>query len=155
MIRRTAVSLLALPIIVFTSAIAQFSIEPFLTTMQDDNINNDYLRVRDNITTLGLSSSCTWEKESSSLALSYDGSLHYYQTVINRTNNAHQLGLLYPRISGADGNEIFGTVRFQLCRACYCQQSELCPADTDNRHPSGNPWCKILLFFQGTPNRFG
>ena len=113
--RLAALSLLALTLLGITNAVAQFSIEPSLTTMQDDNINNDYLRLRDNITTLGIASGYTWEKESSSLALSYDGSLHYYQAVVNRTNNAHQLGLLYSHMSGTDGeNEFTAAASYEL-----------------------------------------
>ena len=111
----TLIPLLMLQLIAFTNVVAQFRIEPSFSTMQDDNINNDYLSVRDNITTFGLSSRYAWETDASSLALSYDGSLHYYQTVVNRTNNAHQLGLLYSHTSGADGeNEFTAAASYEL-----------------------------------------
>ncbi len=68
---------------------AQFDLEGSLTAMYDDNINNNYLRISDRISTLNVNTGYQFDLAGWQTRLSYDGILQYYQTVLERTNQFH------------------------------------------------------------------
>ena len=60
-------------ILMHGAAQAQFSAEATVTTLMDDNINNNYLRVSDKVTEAGLKAGYDWETEVSNTQLFYSG----------------------------------------------------------------------------------
>lgn len=80
----------------------QWSLETGLSGRYDDNINNNYLRIKDRISSLSLTGSYTWEPDNSATELFYSGSLNYYGSTVARTFHYHTFGLDYSHIYGDD-----------------------------------------------------
>ena len=88
------------------SAEAQWSIEPRLGAMNDDNINNNALHLSDRVAMIGLNAGYAMEVERWSLSGGYAGSLEYFQTYIERTNQFHSLNVAATRLSGEDDADV-------------------------------------------------
>jgi hypothetical protein len=85
-----------------TTSRAQFSLETSLTTMYDDNIQNNYFQISDKISTLNANAGYGMEGNTWSARLFYDGGVNYYQNVIARTNQFHSGNVLFVHNSGDD-----------------------------------------------------
>jgi hypothetical protein len=92
-------------VVTVQSVVAQFSAESQIRMMYDDNINNNSLRIKDNITTLQAAAGYDWEGEAWTGKIFYEGTLNYYRAVLSRTNQYHSGGALYSLYAGADGDD--------------------------------------------------
>ncbi len=88
---------------------AQFDLEGSLTAMYDDNINNNYLRIGDKISTFNLNTGYRVDVAGWETRLWYDGILNYYQSVLERTNQFHSANL---NILHTTGNDQENTLNF-------------------------------------------
>lgn len=86
---------------------AQIGIEASLGSMYDDNVNNNSLQLKSNVMTLRMNGGYTWDGEFSNTRLFYDGSLNYYQSLLERTNHFHSGNLLYTHQEGSEGDNLF------------------------------------------------
>jgi hypothetical protein len=75
----------------------QFSAAGSLSTMYDDNLDNNSLQAADKIGLLSLEVGYEWEGEQDDLELSYSGALNYFTTAVVRTSHHHSAGLAYKR----------------------------------------------------------
>ncbi len=105
---RTAIGLI-IALLLVTRSYAQFSVEPRLATMYDDNIYNNYLRVSDKIASLSLTGGYEWEQETWNTAISYDGNVNFFEQNTDRNNQFHSLVFSYARYYGEDGENILQT----------------------------------------------
>lgn len=98
-------TLLSLVVLVSTGT-AQWSIEPILSTMYDDNVANNVLQVTDRMTTLRLNPGYGFGGERWEARLFYDGALNYYQTVTDMSNQIHSANLEMSFFSGEDDRNV-------------------------------------------------
>lgn len=98
---------MALLIFCFTGAQSQISLETSVSTMYDDNINNNSLQLTDKIATLGFKIGHGWEDERWSTLVFYDGTVNYFNTIIDRTNHFHSANVLYTRLFGDNDENVF------------------------------------------------
>jgi hypothetical protein len=100
-------------------AIAQFSVEATITSMYDNNVNNNYLQVSDYVTSSSFGVARDWETESSNTHLFYTGSFNYFSAVTQRTFHAHSFGVTYSTLFDEQNQSLFtigGTYSFRLNR---------------------------------------
>jgi hypothetical protein len=83
-------------------ASAQWSITPAVSMMFDDNVNNDYQRTADRVSSLSLTIERDWETERGGLALFYGGGLTYFSKVTDRTFHVHTAGMKLTTVFGAE-----------------------------------------------------
>ncbi|MBA4311931.1 MAG: hypothetical protein C0417_04810 [Chlorobiaceae bacterium] len=88
--------------VVTSSGLSQWSLQTGLSGKYDDNINNNYLQMKDKITSLSLTGSYTWETDNSATEMFYSGSLNYYSTTIDRTFHYHSIGIDYNHLYGEE-----------------------------------------------------
>jgi hypothetical protein len=101
---------------------AQFSLAPSVSTMYDDNVNNNYQQIRSSISTLSLSTGYTWQSEVSISKIYYDGSYDYFQALPERTNHNHSVNAAYSHAFGDDGEKLLnlgGAYGINLNRGTY------------------------------------
>ncbi|MDI6768003.1 MAG: hypothetical protein QME52_14375 [Bacteroidota bacterium] len=89
-------------IILTSSGFGQWSLQTGLNGKYDDNINNNYLQMKDKITSLSLTGLYTWETDNSATEMFYSGSLNYYNTTIDRTFHYHSIGIDYNHLYGEE-----------------------------------------------------
>ena len=109
-------------VLLHSRALSQFSAEATVTTMFDDNVNNNYLQVNDKITDVSLGLAHDWETESANTQAFYTASLNYYSALTARTFHAHSLGLTYSRLFNEATQTLFtvgGTYRLRINREDY------------------------------------
>lgn len=85
---------------------AQVEFEGSVTGMYDDNINNNSLQIGDRISTLHLNTGYTLESSTWGARLYYDGTLNYFQSVIERTNQFHSGNLTITHSSGEEAQNL-------------------------------------------------
>jgi Surface lipoprotein assembly modifier len=85
------------------SSYGQFSVAGSLSTMYDDNVNNDYSQVADRIGLLSLDLEHSWESEREEFGINYVGSLNYFSEAVERTFTYHSAGLSYERFLDDEG----------------------------------------------------
>lgn len=91
------------------AALAQFSAEATVTTLLDDNINNNYLHISDKVTEVGLKAGYDWETEASNTQLFYSGSLSYFSAITERTFQTHAPGVTYSRAFDEESRTLMNT----------------------------------------------
>jgi hypothetical protein len=84
------------------NSLSQLTFHTGLSGRYDDNINNNYLQLKDKITTGGLTGSYIWETDNDAAELFYSGSLNYYSTTIERSFHYHTLGINYTHLYGEE-----------------------------------------------------
>ncbi len=84
------------------TALAQLRIGANVTTMYDDNVNNNYLRITDKVAQLSLQTAYEWERETHNTQIFYTGTLNYYDAVNERSFHYHSTGLTYSKLFGRD-----------------------------------------------------
>lgn len=104
--RKQIIAALATTLIAAQSMLSQWNVQTNFNWMYDNNINNNYLNTRDNITLFNGTAGYMWEKEASEFQLFYDGAFNYYQTVFARTNQSHSANAEYTRYLGKSGEDI-------------------------------------------------
>lgn len=83
-----------------TEAGAQFRFGGQMAAMYDDNVNNNYLQISDQITQFALQAAHDWRSEVRSTQVFYTGSLNYFDNLNERTFHYHSLGLVHSRFLG-------------------------------------------------------
>ncbi len=82
---------------------AQFNMRSTISTMADDNVNNNALQLKSNVTTVNLNSGYSWDKENNYTSLYYDGSFTYYDSFLQRTNHFHSVNVEFNHAYGDEG----------------------------------------------------
>jgi len=103
-------------------ALGQFSAEAIVTTMFDDNVNNNYLQVNDKITDVSLGLAHDWETESSNTQTFYTASLNYFSAVTARTFHSHSFGVTYSKLFSEEDQTLLnmgGTYSLRVNRDDY------------------------------------
>lgn len=104
--RGVLLTMLLVPML-HNDGIGQFSLEGQLSTMIDDNVNNNSLRLADRITALGLQAGYDWETESTDTQLFTTGIFNYHALVPGRTYHVYTAGLTYSRLWGEEQQTLF------------------------------------------------
>jgi hypothetical protein len=86
-------------------AFAQMGFESRLSTMYDDNILNNYQNISDKISTLTLDAGYKFGGEKWDANVTYGGSLNYYQSVVEKTNQFHALQTSFTHYYGEEGED--------------------------------------------------
>ena len=81
----------------------QFSAAGSISTMYDDNIDNNHLQIADRIGQLSLDLEHSWASEQEDFVINYNGALTYFSEVVDRTFNNHSAGLSFERRLDEDG----------------------------------------------------
>lgn len=103
-------------------AMAQFSLEATVTSMYDDNVNNNYLQLADNVTSGSLGLAYDWEMASNNTQLFYTGSLSYFSRITERSFHAHSFGLTHSMVLDEGKQSLLiigGTYSLRLNRTEY------------------------------------
>jgi hypothetical protein len=106
---RTATIIMVALILTFVfaePAHAQFDFQGGVMGMYDDNINNNYLQIGDRITALHLNTGYNLESSDWGARFYYDGTLNYYQSIIERTNQFHSGKLNVTHYSGEEDENV-------------------------------------------------
>lgn len=77
---------------------SQFSATGSLSTMYDDNVDNNHLRVADRIGLLSLDLEHSWGSEQQELGINYAGALNYFSEAVERTFSYHSAGVSFDRV---------------------------------------------------------
>jgi hypothetical protein len=85
------------------NAPAQFRFGAYMTTMYDDNVNNNYLGISDRVAQLSLQIARNWDSERHNTQVFYTGALTYYDQVSAKTFHYHSLGLAHSTSLGQTG----------------------------------------------------
>lgn len=85
---------------------AQVNIQTTLTTMFDDNVNNNAEQLKSAVTAFNLNGGYLWSGESSDLNVYYDGSFTYYSSLLERTNQFHSLNADYASLFGTNAEHL-------------------------------------------------
>lgn len=83
-----------------TESTAQFRFGGQMAAMYDDNVNNNYLQISDQITQFALQAAHDWRSEVRTTQAFYTGSLNYFDNLSERTFHYHSLGLVHSRSLG-------------------------------------------------------
>ncbi len=94
-------------IALFQFASAQVFMQTTVSTMLDDNVNNNAEQLKSAVTSLQLNGGYGWSGEESDVNLFYDGSYTYYSSLLERTNQFHSLNLEYVSNFGTEGEHSF------------------------------------------------
>lgn len=97
-----AITVLFALAVVTSSGSSQWSLQTGLTGKYDDNINNNYLQIKDKITSLAFTGSYTWETDKNATEMFYSGSMNYYSSTIDRTFHYHSIGIDYNHLYGEE-----------------------------------------------------
>ncbi len=104
---KSIIALVIIALFVFGQPLtAQFNIRSTLSTMADDNVNNNALQLKSNVTTLNLNSGYSWENENNYTSLYYDGSFTYYESFLQRTNHFHSVDVEFIQLYGEEDQNI-------------------------------------------------
>ena len=104
------------------TGMAQFSTEATVTTMTDDNINNNYLHVSDRVTEAAIKTGYDWESEQSNIQLFSMGSFNYFSATTDRTYYTLAFGSTYSYLFDADEQTLLnagGTYSLRMGRGDY------------------------------------
>ncbi len=85
---------------------AQFNIRPTISSMADDNVNNNALQLKSNVTTFNLNSGYSWDNESSFTSLYYDGTFTYFESFLQRTNHFHLINGEFIQLYGEEDQNV-------------------------------------------------
>ncbi len=88
-------------------ASSQVFMESSVSSMLDDNVNNNAEQLKSAVTSLQLNGGYGWSGEESDVNLFYDGSFTYYSSLLERTNQFHSLNLEYVSAFGIEGEHSF------------------------------------------------
>ena len=88
---------------------AQFNIRPTISSMADDNVNNNALQIESNVTTFNLNSGYLWDNESNFTSLYYDGTFTYFESFLQRTNHFHSINGEFIQLYGEESQNILTT----------------------------------------------
>jgi hypothetical protein len=96
--------LLAMPLLILFGSVAaaQFSVETSLGMMVDDNIDNNYLQIRDRIAAASLDFGYFWSGDEYETGISYAGGVNYYSEVIERSYVTNEALFQYTRLLGEE-----------------------------------------------------
>jgi hypothetical protein len=86
----------------FKPAWAQFNFGAHVTTMYDDNVNNNHLGISDKVALLSLQVARDWESETRNTQLFYTGAYSYFDQVHERTFHYHSIGLACSHLLGEE-----------------------------------------------------
>ncbi len=86
---------------------AQLEVKTILSSMYDDNVNNNLLKLNSNISSLNLMAGYKWENDNAGLRLFYDGSFSYYASMLERSYHFHSANMEYTRLFGEENQNIF------------------------------------------------
>jgi hypothetical protein len=103
-------ALIIISLLVFGQTLsAQFNIRPTISSMADDNVNNNALQLKSNVTTLNLNSGYSWDNESSFTSLYYDGTFTYFESFLQRTNHFHSINAEFIQLYGEEDQNVLTT----------------------------------------------
>lgn len=100
-------SLLLMMTLLAAKGFSQLSVETSLSTMLDDNVNNNYEQLGSAVTTVGVTGGYAHINESSEYAIQYNGDFNYFQSILQRSHQSHTGTLSYIRYSGDDAENVF------------------------------------------------
>jgi hypothetical protein len=83
-------------------AAAQFSVETNFGMMVDDNIDNNYMQIRDRIAAASLDLGYFWSGDEYETGISYSGGVNYYSQVIERSYGTNEALYQYTRLLGEE-----------------------------------------------------
>ncbi|MCX6132311.1 MAG: hypothetical protein NTU47_00745 [Ignavibacteriales bacterium] len=92
--------------VVTSNAYGQVGFESHISTMYDDNILNNYQQISDKVSTLTLNTGYGFGGIHWDARVFYDGTLNYYQSVTDRTNQFHSLQTSFALYSGEDQENV-------------------------------------------------
>ncbi len=98
---------LVITVMTLQLASAQVNMESSISTMYDDNVNNNAEQLKSSVTSFGLNGGYTLEGNASELNLFYDGAFIYYASLLERTNQFHSFNLDYSTLFGDDNEHSF------------------------------------------------
>ncbi len=85
---------------------AQFETKTVFSSMYDDNVNNNSLKLQSTVSILNLNSGYKWETESTGLRCFYDGTYSYFAAIPNRSFHFQSANIEFTRLSGEDNENI-------------------------------------------------
>ncbi|MFA5832188.1 MAG: hypothetical protein WDA22_01815 [Bacteroidota bacterium] len=88
-------------------AVGQVEAQTTISSMYDDNVNNNALQLQSNVTTMNFTGGYVLEGESSLTQLSYDGTFTYFESLLERTNHFHSLNADFSQYYGDDNENAF------------------------------------------------
>lgn len=94
-------------IILFQTSASQSFFQTTVSSMFDDNVNNNAEQLKSTVTSFQLNGGYSWTGEESNVDLFYDGSYTYYASLLERTNHFHSVNLQYSSSFGEEGLHSF------------------------------------------------
>lgn len=104
------------------NALGQINAQTTISSMYDDNVNNNALQLKSNVTTLDFNGGYGWDSERSMATMFYDGTFTYYESLLERTNQFHSLNADYTMLYGNEDQHsltISGLIGTSLNRVAY------------------------------------
>ncbi|MFA6469703.1 MAG: hypothetical protein WCW35_12450 [Bacteroidota bacterium] len=98
-------SRIALSLVLITGQylFGQIDAHATISTMADDNVNNNALYLKSNVTTVMVNGGYDWERDQTLTRLFYDGAFAYYESLLERTNQLHSVNAEFTQWYGNDG----------------------------------------------------
>jgi hypothetical protein len=100
----------------------QFNAHTTISSMYDDNVNNNALQLKSNVSILNFNGGYSWDSDNSMANVFYDGSFTYYESLLERTNHFHSINADYTKLYGDDNQNALnmgGLVGTSLNRDAY------------------------------------
>ena len=88
---------------------AQFNVRSTISSMADDNVNNNAFQVKSNVTSFNLNGGYSWDNESNFTSLYYDGTFTYYESFLQRTNHFHSINAEFVQLYGNEDQNVLTT----------------------------------------------
>ncbi|MFZ4622228.1 MAG: hypothetical protein ACOYNS_16830 [Bacteroidota bacterium] len=96
-----------LSLLTIQMAFAQVNVQTTVSTMYDDNVNNNAEQLKSSVTSFDLNGGYTFSGETSEFDLFYTGSYTYYASLLERTNQFHSFNLEYSTLFGSGDEHTF------------------------------------------------
>lgn len=93
--------------IMIQSVSSQVFFQSSISTMYDDNVNNNAEQLKSAVSSLQLNGGYGWTGEESDVNVFYDGSFVYYNSLLERTNQYHSLNLEFGTVFGEESEHSF------------------------------------------------
>ncbi len=94
-------------VILSQNVFGQFNAQTTISSMYDDNVNNNALQLKSNVTTMNLNGGYSWEGEHFLANMNYDGTFSYYEALLERTNHFHSINGEFTQLSGSDDQNAY------------------------------------------------
>ncbi|MFA6455246.1 MAG: hypothetical protein WCW40_00380 [Bacteroidota bacterium] len=93
---------LALLLLAGQQLFGQINAHASVSSMADDNVNNNAQNLKSNVTSFMFTGGYDWEAEKTLTRLFYDGTFTYYESLLERTNHQHSVTAEFTQWYGDD-----------------------------------------------------